>query len=195
MKKPKGGLVMTIASDDEVEPEEETDSESELAANGAAAKPVPLTKAGKKRQRQKAAAAGKKGEKGDGLVDPTFSFDVDSSNLGVAERQAVKGWDFKSESGAAAATSSSLPAPSPVARDTLCCCSGYGPGADALLDIPFCINATYTFPAAKWEWASHLSAGWSGDVVLRIGRWGLVLDDSLGFHSPNSHCGISHATI
>ncbi|CAM9971228.1 unnamed protein product [Scytosiphon promiscuus] len=95
MKKPRAGLVMTIASDDEIEPEEQTDSESELAAATPAAKPVPLTKAGKKRQRQKA-AAGKKGQKEEGPVDPTFFFDVESSNLGVAERQAVKGWDFKS---------------------------------------------------------------------------------------------------
>lgn len=92
---------MTIASDDEIEPEDDSDnSESELAAPAAAAaKPAPLTKAGKKRQRQKAAAgAGAAGaKKGDGLVDPTFSFDVGSSNLGIAETQAVKGWDFKSE--------------------------------------------------------------------------------------------------
>lgn len=96
MKKP--GLVMTIASDDEIEPEEDTDSESELAAAAAAKKPAAaLTKAGKKRQRQKAAAAGSsKGQKGDGLVDPAFRFEVES-NLGIAERQAVKGWDFKSE--------------------------------------------------------------------------------------------------
>lgn len=88
---------MTIASDDEIEPED-TDSDSELAAPP---KPAPLTKAGKKRQRQKAAAkagAGATAKKGDGLVDPTFSFDAESSNLGVAETQAVKGWDFKSES-------------------------------------------------------------------------------------------------
>ena len=88
---------MTIASDDEIEPEEDSDSESEVAA--AAAKPAPLTKSGKKRQRQKAAAAGAgagKGRKGDGLVDPSFCFEVES-NLGIAERQAVRGWDFKSE--------------------------------------------------------------------------------------------------
>lgn len=89
---------MTIASDDEIEPEEDSESESELAAAAAAPKPAALTKAGKKRQRQKAATgAGVGGKKGDGLVDPTFSFDVESSNLGIAERQAVKGWDFKSE--------------------------------------------------------------------------------------------------
>lgn len=92
---------MTIASDDEIEPEAESDSDSEVAASAASAafKPAALTKAGKKRQRKKAAAAtGLK--KGDDLVDPTFSFDVGSSNLGVAETQAVKGWDFKSESAA-----------------------------------------------------------------------------------------------
>lgn len=88
---------MTIASDDEIEPEEASDSEDELAA-AAAAKPAALTKAGKKRQRQKAAAGAAGGKKGDGLVDPSFSFDVESSNLGIAETQAVKGWDFKSES-------------------------------------------------------------------------------------------------
>lgn len=89
---------MTIASDDEIEPEEDIDSDSDLAA-AAATKPAPLTKAGKKRQRQKAAAgAGAAGKKGGGLLDPTFSFDAESSNLGVAEMQAVKGWDFKSES-------------------------------------------------------------------------------------------------
>lgn len=95
------GLVMTIASDDEIEAEEGSDSESELATTTIAKPAAALTKAGKKRQRQKAAArAGEK--KGDGLVDPTFSFDVESSSsLGVAERQAVKGWDFKSESQAA----------------------------------------------------------------------------------------------
>lgn len=90
--KSRRGLVMTIASDDEIEPEEDSDSETELPA----AKPAALTKASKKRQRQKA-AAGARGKKGDGLVDPTFSFDVESGNLGVAETQAVKGWDFKSE--------------------------------------------------------------------------------------------------
>ena len=90
---------MTIASDDEIEPDEDSESESELAAAAAVKpKPAPLTKAGKKRQRQKAAAGAAAGaQKGDGLLDPTFSFDVGSSNLGVAETQAVKGWDFKSE--------------------------------------------------------------------------------------------------
>ncbi len=88
---------MTIASDDEIEPEEDTDSESELAAAAAKKPAAALTKSGKKRQRQKAAAAGaSKGQKGDGLVDPAFRFEVES-NLGIAERQAVKGWDFKSE--------------------------------------------------------------------------------------------------
>lgn len=107
MKRPgSGGLVMTIASDDEIEPEEASDSESEqlpsAAGGGGVAKPaVALTKAGKKRQRQKAAARATEKKKGnDGLVDPTFSFDVDGSG-GVAgaegQQTAVKGWDFKSE--------------------------------------------------------------------------------------------------
>eukprot|EP00752_Nemacystus_decipiens_P008413 g7522.t1 len=94
--KSRGGLVMTIASDDEIEPEEDSDSERELAAP-ATAKPAPLTKSGKKRQRQKeAAGVGGGAKKGDGLVDPSFSFDVESGNPGIAETQAVKGWDFKS---------------------------------------------------------------------------------------------------
>ncbi|CBJ29130.1 DEAD box helicase [Ectocarpus siliculosus] len=99
MKKPSSGLVMTIASDDEVEPEADTDDDNESEAPVAVAKPAaaPLTKAGRKRQRQKAAAAAGAGRKeGEGAVDPSFSFDVDSGNLGIAERQAVKGWDFKS---------------------------------------------------------------------------------------------------
>lgn len=90
---------MTIASDDEIEPEADTDEDSKSEAP-AVAKPAaaPLTKSGRKRQRQKAAAAAGAGWKGgEGAVDPTFSFDVDSGNLGIAERQAVKGWDFKSE--------------------------------------------------------------------------------------------------
>ncbi|CAB1113976.1 unnamed protein product [Ectocarpus sp. CCAP 1310/34] len=99
MKKPSSGLVMTIASDDEVEPEADTDDDSESEAPAAVVKPAaaPLTKAGKKRQRQKAASATGAGRKeGEGTVDPSFSFDVDSGNLGIAERQAVNGWDFKS---------------------------------------------------------------------------------------------------
>lgn len=85
--------MMTIASDDEVEAEGDTESDSEAAAGVAVAKPA-LTKAGKKRQRQKG-RPGKNAQK-EGPVDPTFSFDVESS-LGVAESQAVRGWDFKSE--------------------------------------------------------------------------------------------------
>lgn len=95
MKK-QDGLMMTIASDDEIEAEEDSETEAAAAAvtaaAAAAARPA-LTKAGKKRQRQKAVARVKKGIE---VVDPTFSFDVDVS-LGVAERQAVRGWDFKSE--------------------------------------------------------------------------------------------------
>lgn len=88
--------MMTIASDEEVELEEETDSDGDLderSTSAVGAKPV-LTKAGKKRQRQKAAKAGSKEEQGP--VDPSFSFDVESS-LGIAERQAMRGWDFKSK--------------------------------------------------------------------------------------------------
>lgn len=88
--------MMTIASDDEVEAEDDSETEAAAAAAtaaaAAAARPA-LTKAGKKRQRQKAVAKVKKGIE----VDPSFSFDVDAS-LGLAERQAVRGWDFKSES-------------------------------------------------------------------------------------------------
>lgn len=103
MKSPgSNGLVMTIASDDEIEPEEASDSESEqLPAVAAAAKStVALSKAGKKRQRQKAAARAMEKKKGnDGLVDPTFSFDVDGGGVVAGGQQtAVKGWDFKSES-------------------------------------------------------------------------------------------------
>lgn len=79
---------MTIASDDEVEQEEDTGSESEGGASTVAVKPT--TKSGKKRQRQQRA------KKREGPVDPGFCFDVESS-LGVAESQAVRGWDFKSE--------------------------------------------------------------------------------------------------
>lgn len=95
MKK-QDGLMMTIASDDEIEAEEDSETEAAAAAvttaAAAAARPA-LTKAGKKRQRQKAVARVKKNIE---VVDPSFSFDVDVS-LGVAERQAVRGWDFKSE--------------------------------------------------------------------------------------------------
>lgn len=78
--------MMTIASDDEVEVEQETDSESD----GASVAVKPTTKSGKKRQRQQRA------KQREGPVDPGFCFDVESS-LGIAESQAVKGWDFKSE--------------------------------------------------------------------------------------------------
>lgn len=94
MKK-QDGLMMTIASDDEVEAEDDSETEAAAAAVTAAAEAAArpaLTKAGKKRQRQKAVARVKKGIE----VDPSFSFDVDVS-LGLAERQAVRGWDFKSE--------------------------------------------------------------------------------------------------
>ncbi|CAM9266134.1 unnamed protein product, partial [Laminaria digitata] len=93
MKK-QDGLMMTIASDDEVEAEDDSETEAAAAAVTAAAEAAArpaLTKAGKKRQRQKAVARVKKGIE----VDPSFSFDVDVS-LGLAERQAVRGWDFKS---------------------------------------------------------------------------------------------------
>lgn len=94
MKK-QDGLIMTIASDDEVEAEDDSETEAAAAAAtaaaAAAARPA-LTKAGKKRQRQKAVARVKKSI----ALDPSFSFDADVS-LGLAERQAVRGWDFKSE--------------------------------------------------------------------------------------------------
>lgn len=84
-------LVMTIASDDEVEPESESDNEL--------SSPLPQQPSrgavggGKKRKRQV-----QSGDGGGGLsVDPSFSFDADSARLGIAERQAVRGWDFKSE--------------------------------------------------------------------------------------------------
>lgn len=79
--------MMTIASDDEVEVEQETDSESD---GGSSVAVKPTTKSGKKRQRQQRA------KQKEGPVDPGFCFDVESS-LGIAESQAVKGWDFKSE--------------------------------------------------------------------------------------------------
>lgn len=91
----RNGLMMTIASDDEVEPEEESDSESEIATPASTAVKPALTKAGKKRQRQKVVKKAK-ALHAEGPLDPTFSFDVDSS-LGIAEIQPTRGWDFKSE--------------------------------------------------------------------------------------------------
>lgn len=83
--------IMTIASDEEVDPE--TDSETESTGS-----PPPLSvsakksgaKGGKKRPRQD-------GKGGGAVVDPTFSFDADSSTLGLGNIQATRGWDFKSE--------------------------------------------------------------------------------------------------
>lgn len=86
-------LVMTIASDEEIEADDDSESENELPVNSTA------KGSGKKRQRSDANSSrtgrGKQ-EDADGPLDPTFSFDLES-RLGLAESQSMNGWDFKSE--------------------------------------------------------------------------------------------------
>lgn len=90
------GLMMTIGSDDEIE--EETDSSGDEGTHKSdnLAKKTAQTNGGEKRQRKKLGPVVASTAKGRGEVDPSFSFDIDSS-LGIAESQAIKGWDFKSE--------------------------------------------------------------------------------------------------
>lgn len=77
--------VMTIASDDEIEGEDDSDSDHESVQNSVS------KGSGKKRQRQEGQR-----KAAQGLVNPDFSFDMEST-LGPAEIQAMRGWDFKSE--------------------------------------------------------------------------------------------------
>ena len=88
------GLMMTIASDEEIEAEEDTDSGGESEQQPGTLPKTAPTNAGNKRGRPKKGRGSV--EKKHAEVDPGFSFDVDSS-LGIAESQAIKGWDFKSE--------------------------------------------------------------------------------------------------
>lgn len=90
------GLMMTIGSDDEIE--EETDSSGDEGTHKSVNLPkkTAQTNGGEKRQRKKAGSAVASKVEGRGEVDPSFSFDVGSS-MGMAESEAIKGWDFKSE--------------------------------------------------------------------------------------------------
>lgn len=88
-------LVMTIASDDEIEPEEHEESDGEVQGPSKQQLVLSSKANGKKRQRP-AGAKGKDKQGRDGPVDPSFCFDAESS-LGIAESQAMRGWDFKSE--------------------------------------------------------------------------------------------------
>lgn len=84
------GLVMTIASDDEVELEpDDTASDSSETNSSAPAE----SRRSKKRQRSVSGRSTMR----DAPLDPKFSFDADSSSLAVSGIEPARGWDFKSE--------------------------------------------------------------------------------------------------
>lgn len=90
------GLMMTIGSDDEIEEETDSSGDEGTHVSDNLGKKTAQTNGGEKRQRKKVGSAVSSTVEGRGEVDPSFSFDVGSS-LGIAESQAIKGWDFKSE--------------------------------------------------------------------------------------------------